>query len=749
MDPTNGQTDARSLVPACKLNIPVSLPVQEGFRNVLVLSKTFKLTFPQYTLLNRGLSFIPTKGINSGIKEQGRWDIQQYHRRLKLAVHYEGAEDDAPPPFTPKSDWTPPDGRLPPEVATLVRADMKYFNDSFQTCQVKSNLSSDETRALKELRENRHIIIKPADKGSAVVIMDREQYLWEGYRQLSDRTYYTKLDNPIFPDTIPLVHKIVNSLHQKKFISNKQKKYLLNTSEPRPRFFYLLPKIHKDPAKWSKPFEIPPGRPIVSDCSSETYCTAEFIDHYLNPLSTTHPSYIKDTYHFVEVVRGLHIPQEAMLFTLDVDSLYTNIDTTEGMQVIKEKFQQHPDKKRPDKELLQLLEINLTRNDFQFNNEYFLQVKGTAMGKKFAPAYANIFMAHWETSALASCEKKPLYYFRYLDDIWGIWVHTEEDFQKFLFTLNNHNSSIKVKSTTSPTSVDFLDTTTYKGQNFENTHTLDIKVFFKETDTHALLHKHSFHPKHTYAGLIKSQLLRFNRICSHKDDFIQATKVLFAALRSRGYSRSFLRRSYKTFLQPRTQLQCNILPFVATYSPSSVKLIHMARTNFHKILCQADILPEHRIIAALRKNKNLQDHLVKAKIPSLNSAGTKGQGDFFRQLTWVQNRRNQTIFKIDQKGNVHTKNCVYLITCTKCGIQYVGETGNTLLLRFTQHRYNILRHKQTHTPLVKHFSTHGWHSVQASVLESNSRWSGTERLTAERRWILRLDTIQPRGLNEK
>lgn len=64
---------------------------------------------------------------------------------------------------------------------------------------------------------------------------------------------------------------------------------------PRARLFYMLPKIHKDPAKWSKPHKIPPGRPIVSDCSSETYRTAEYVDHFLNPLSTTHPSYIKDT----------------------------------------------------------------------------------------------------------------------------------------------------------------------------------------------------------------------------------------------------------------------------------------------------------------------------------------------------------------------------------------------------------------------------------------------------------------------
>ena len=69
----------------------------------------------------------------------------------------------------------------------------------------------------------------------------------------------------------------------------------------------MLPKIHKDPTKWSKPHEILPGRPIVSDCSSKTYYTAKYLNYYLNPLSIRHPSYIKDTYDFIAKIRTLKI----------------------------------------------------------------------------------------------------------------------------------------------------------------------------------------------------------------------------------------------------------------------------------------------------------------------------------------------------------------------------------------------------------------------------------------------------------
>lgn len=115
-------------------------------------------------------------------------------------------------------------------------------------------------------------------------------------------------------------------------------------------------------------------------------------------------------------------------------------------------------------------------------------------------------MAEWEESAFLKCSKLPLIYFRYLDDIWGIWTHSAKDFEGFVQTLNNHHPSIKLKPTLDPTEINFLDTTTFKGLDFNRTGKLDIKIYFKPTDSHALLQKTSFHPKHTFKGIVYSQL---------------------------------------------------------------------------------------------------------------------------------------------------------------------------------------------------------------------------------------------------
>lgn len=715
-------------------------------KNVIVLAPNFKLSKAQYQVLNRGLTFIPSIDTNKDTKLKLQFDIQNYHRKLKLAAYFKNNQR-AKPKFMPRSHWIPPEHKLPPEVQFTIKKDNKYFKNNCTIIKEKPNLLVEEIRAIKELKENKHIVIKPADKGSAVVILGRDQYIREVNRQLNDDKYYTKLQEPIYLETVPLVYKIVHNLFQQKFINKKQKQYLLGDREPRARRFYILPKIHKDPQTWTIPYQIPPGRPIVSDCNSETYQTAEYIDYYLNPLSVKHPSYLRDTYHFVNIIKNLKISNKFFFFSIDIDSLYTNIDIGAGLTAVKNTFDRYPDQNRPDKEILQLLEINLTRNDFEFNGEFYLQIKGTAMGKRFAPAYANIFMAKWESEALNKCPRKPLHYYRYLDDIFGIWTYSEEEFLEFINILNTHDDSIKLKFVKNEVSIDFLDTTIYKGEAFQLNNTLDIKVYFKDTDTHALLFKTSFHPQHTFKGLIKSQLIRFGRICTQKNDFFAAVRVLFRTLRTRGYSRTFLRRCLRTFEVRKPRESRIVIPLITTYSTLNQKINTGLKANYKNFIEEQGILPNHRIILAYNKNKNLRDLLVRARLEPLQNQKLNILSKQFRNLTYVQNSVTKQIFKISQSFSTLTRNCVYMIYCAICGLKYIGETKNSISIRMMQHRYHIKNKKQTHLPLVQHFIRHDLPSLMVAGLQSNSSWTDAERKKVERRWIYWLGTREPNGLN--
>lgn len=70
------------------------------------------------------------------------------------------------------------------------------------------------------------------------------------------------------------------------------------------------------------------------------------------------------------------MPINAFLFTIDIDSLYTNINTEMGLWAVSNIFRRYPDAARPDVEVLKLLEICLVNNDFQFENKVYLQMEG-------------------------------------------------------------------------------------------------------------------------------------------------------------------------------------------------------------------------------------------------------------------------------------------------------------------------------------------------------------------------------------
>ena len=95
--------------------------------------------------------------------------------------------------FKEKSTWKPPKNRDPALEAYLkaVESDAWLLTGSVRR---KDNLTPSEREALTKLRTRTDLIIKPADKGSATVVMSKKVYLAEAHRQLTNSRYYHKLD---------------------------------------------------------------------------------------------------------------------------------------------------------------------------------------------------------------------------------------------------------------------------------------------------------------------------------------------------------------------------------------------------------------------------------------------------------------------------------------------------------------------------------------------------------------------------
>ena len=638
------------------------------------------------------------------------------------------------------------------------------------------NLDREETLALKSLKVNNSLVIKSADKGGAIVIMDKEAYMSEANRQLQNKKY-KKLEEPIYPENTIKINKILDDLFHCRKIQKKEYDYLRADPETaRPRLFYLLPKIHKKRESWPQLNRMPEGRPIVSDCSSESYHVSEYIDKFLTPISVLHPAYLKDTYDFVDKITNVEIADNHLLVTGDITSLYTNMNIERILKTVEEAFEKYPNSSRPSSEILDLLKITLNGNDFSFNDEFYLQIYGTAMGKKYAPALANLYLEYFDYMAMNGFRIKPTFYRRYLDDLIIIWPGTVEELKEYNLFLNNIIPDIAVTLKSHESQIDFLDTTVYRSK--ENNNKLFTKVFFKETDSHQLLHTSSFHPKHTCTGVLKSQLLRFKRLSSTYDNYSESCFILFNALKERGYSkRKFRKMKREIWIQPDKKSNntvsesntCNkdMIPLSLRYNQFGNKFMQMWKS----IIQENSIFDDYRLVAAYSRNKNLASYLVSAKVNTqlketkqleTNSDSKQGftlcnsskcltcryhatEKDSFRSSSYG------SMFKIKEDVNCGSKNIIYLVTCKKCSLQYVGETSRALRDRTTDHRSNISTNKKT--PISLHFNSnnHSYTDLEIVAIEKISenvqKNIVTIRKQREEFWQMKLGTKFPAGLN--
>ena len=274
---------------------------------------------------------------------------------------------------------------------------------------------------------------------------------------------------------------------------------------------YLLPKIHKGLIP-------PPGRPIISANGCPTENISQFVDFFLNPTCLTLPSFVKDTTHFLHLINDLgQLPDNCLLVTMDVSSLYTNIPNNEGLTAARAALDTHRPQaniKPTNASLIGLLELVLTKNNFQFNGVNFLQVGGTAMGTKVAPSFAVTYMGSFEKDNVYTYRLQPTIYLRYIDDIFMIWPHGQDELDQFLLHMNNCSEHIQFTTEQSSTEIPFLDTTVKLDGGVITT-----DLYSKPTDSHNYLYYNSAHPQRCKDSIPYSQFLRIRRICSTNKDF--------------------------------------------------------------------------------------------------------------------------------------------------------------------------------------------------------------------------------------
>ena len=485
--------------------------------NVINLSRR-NLSEAEISLLSEGLKFIPTpiKICRAKLKKE----LEEYGRKLRLMWHFRNDEKPFPyEKFRPKSTFNPR------KKDTVIETYLSSLEERLLEIDISSkrfnNLTKEESNALYNLRDAPTIIITGADKGSAVVIWDRDNYLKEASMQLEDKDVYKEVQN----DPSTLINIIIYALEKIRIrgdLFNDTLNYFL-VKDPKFARFYLLPKIHKD-------LHNVPGRLVISNCGLYTENISSFLDHHLQPIAQKVNSFIKDTNHFLRKIKSLdQLPEGAILCTIDVVGPYPNIRREEGLASLRQFLDVRTEKKVTTETLLELAEIVLKNNIFQFSQKTLKQLRGTATGTKFAPPYAIIFMTDLEESILKDIELQLHIWWRYIDDIFFIWEHGEDSLKQFIETLNASRPTIKFTAEWSKEEINFLDVN-IRLKNRQ----LETDLHIKPTDTHQFLDSTSCHLYHCKKSIPYNQALRYNRISSDNKKLDQCCNDLEKWLMERG-----------------------------------------------------------------------------------------------------------------------------------------------------------------------------------------------------------------------
>ena len=510
---------------------------------------------------------------------------------------------------------------------------------------VKSNFSPGFKAALKRLKKNPSLIVKKSDKGNCTVVINREQYVKEGMRQLNSCKHYKSIEKDLTHEFTLSVNKALKEIFDKGEINSKHFEYLspvgkqgIKTAE-----LYLLNKVHSDPPT--------KARPIISANGCPVERISEYVDFFLQPFVTEQHTYIKDTSDFIRKVEKLTVPDDALIITLDYESMYTNIIHDEAVSAIKNtlsgnnKHRYVQGIKRPSLELFcNLVELAVKCNNFRFNGKHFYQSMGVAMGHKASPAICDIVIYYLEERILKLAGENMFKWLRFRDDVFALYVGCETEAIRFLNEANEMHPTLKFKYEISHQQGIFLDTIVFKGHRFEKENVLDFKPYTKPSEKFQYIHRHSAHPNAVFRGLIKGELIRFIRTSTNKDDFLKRAALFKEKLLLRGYtSREFEqifkqvdRNLRKTYLIEKTDTKgkCTPLVFTTKYNPH-LKGYHAVLTRNWKYIEESDILRKvfpQKPILAFRRNKNLQDTLVRARLKPLDDTDYLTQTDELDKL---------------------------------------------------------------------------------------------------------------------
>jgi hypothetical protein len=473
------------------------------------------------------------------------------------------------------------------------------------------NLNTQQLQVLRNLKINPSFIIKAVDKNLGIAVIDKEIYIrLVNEQHLNDISTYSKLNSDPLNSTIQTINSTLTCLHDRFSISSKALEQLKAKPDSSNGVFYILPKLHKGKLE---------SRPICANSNHPTKQISEYLHTTLLPTAKNSFSYLDNSYELTKLLKNVTVTPGTIIITADIKSLYTRIPTTEGPRIVSSSTGNNIDKINTIDTLLSLV---LNNNIFTFNDEYYKQINGTAMGTIMAPTYANCYLKSKEENGLKHWLQPDhpnlKIYKRYIDDILCIFDNTSNQLPRLLKDMKKAYSPLELTFKMGRTAVVYLDTELTLN---DSTKTIDYEMHRKPSNNKTYTPADSNHPRHMLENTIFNDFLRAHRLCNNKLKLQKHLAIITCKAFKRGYSKYVLKRLQVNAKSRASHLGVNkhaqtaeyVTPAYATltYTGSHTKqLVKNIREHWSST---AD--PRTKLLLGFKTCDNLKNLLVRSKAP--------------------------------------------------------------------------------------------------------------------------------------
>ena len=546
-------------------------------------------------------------------------------------------------------------------------------------------------------------------------------------------------------------------------------------------YVYPLFKCHKIPFKDLLTIEHNnvnnkiPSRLVVGMGSCQLSRIQSWLEHFLTPLSKYYGKFeiIKDSNEMlleIENVKAI-VEQnnlnwdELLLFTIDVKALYPSVKFEYLSLALRNCFEACTSWSGNEVDIiLEIILYTLSNQQLLWDNKYYMLNQGIPTGGKHSVPLANILLTFILLDLLESnAQFKASFttilklWKRFIDDCMGIYQGNFEQFNHWFNIIKQHFHKFELDLTydtdthaiidsepieKDTKSVQFLDMEFFKEGNC-----LHTREYRKETSSQSYLNYSSAHPRHTFSGIIKSQMYRLRRLCSRDVDYYKAIEELKLRCLKSGYPSKIVQDilsqapnivrnlTSKTLLKSNSKHKLRLVILSGTdyeYAFSSfVSRINSVMNQYDICieLVKTNYLSIGRLLFNNCDQKPLLEQCERDCFICVNELNSN--------IGSVKSKVTNLSYKVDHKLTCNDAG-IYVVG-TACGEQYTGKTTTKYTARTKKHLASkdtaVSAHrikcvhckniKDFNITLVEHYLSRGKYSLSERELVWNKRIKGS------------------------